>query len=60
MGSLLQQLANNEAILLMYVADELPPADRSEVDQFLLAHSERVEQHEAIVLATQQIGEEGG
>ena len=31
----LQQLENNEAVLLMYAADELPPEDRDEVEQML-------------------------
>jgi anti-sigma factor RsiW len=35
MKSLLQQLENNEAILLMYLADELPAEDRLEVEQLL-------------------------
>ncbi len=35
MTSFLQQLENNEAILLMYLADELPPQDRAEVEQML-------------------------
>jgi hypothetical protein len=35
MKSYLQQLENNEAILLMYLADELPPDDRQEVEQML-------------------------
>jgi hypothetical protein len=35
MASLLQQLENNEAVLLMYIADELPPEDRREVEQML-------------------------
>src|SRR5687767_12331934 len=35
MPSLLQQLENNEAVLLMYIADELPADDRREVDQML-------------------------
>jgi hypothetical protein len=35
MKNLLQELENNEAILLMYLADELPPADRLEVEQML-------------------------
>ena len=33
--SLLQQLENNEAVLLMYLADELPPDDRAEVEQLM-------------------------
>lgn len=35
MRSLLQQLENNEAILLLYTAGELPPEDRAEVEQML-------------------------
>jgi anti-sigma factor RsiW len=35
MPSLLQQLENNEAVLLMYLADELPADDRVEVEQML-------------------------
>jgi len=35
MASLLQQLENNEAILLMYLADELGVEDRREVEQML-------------------------
>jgi hypothetical protein len=35
MKSFLQNLENNEAILLMYLADELPAADRLEVEQML-------------------------
>jgi len=34
-ASLLQQLENNEAMLLMYLADELPADDRVEVEQML-------------------------
>jgi hypothetical protein len=36
-ADLLQQLENNEAILLMYLAEELPAEDRAEVDQMLAA-----------------------
>jgi len=35
MPNLLQQLENNEAVLLMYLADELHAEDRAEVDQLL-------------------------
>ena len=35
MKSFLHQLENNEAILLMYLADELPLQDRQEVEQML-------------------------
>jgi hypothetical protein len=34
-ASLLQQLENNEAMLLMYLADELPAEDRDEVERML-------------------------
>src|SRR4051812_12694387 len=35
MSNLLGQLENNEAILLMYLAGELPEEDRAEVEQML-------------------------
>jgi anti-sigma factor RsiW len=35
MSSLIQELENNEALLLMYIADELPAQDRIEVEQML-------------------------
>jgi anti-sigma factor RsiW len=35
MHSLLEQLENNEAVLLMYIAGELPAEDRVEVEQML-------------------------
>jgi hypothetical protein len=35
MSSLIQELENNEALLLMYLTDELPVEDRAEVDQLL-------------------------
>jgi anti-sigma factor RsiW len=34
-ASILQQLPDDEAVLLMYLADELPPGDRTEVEQRL-------------------------
>lgn len=34
---MIEQLDNNEQILLMYLADELPPGDRLEVEQMLAA-----------------------
>ncbi len=37
MSNLLQQLENNEAVLLMYIAGELPDADRAEVEEMLAA-----------------------
>jgi anti-sigma factor RsiW len=39
MSNLLQQLENNEAVLLMYLAGELPETDRAEVDQMLAGDS---------------------
>jgi hypothetical protein len=36
-SNLLRQLENNEAVLLMYLADELPPEDRAEVARMLAA-----------------------
>jgi len=35
MSSLIQELENNEALLLMYLTGELPAEDRAEVDQML-------------------------
>jgi len=35
MGDFLQQLENNEAVLLMYLAGELPDEDRAEVERML-------------------------
>ncbi len=35
MRSLLEQLQNNESVLLMYLAGELPPEDHAEVEQLL-------------------------
>jgi len=35
MASVLQQLDTNQAVLLMYLADELPAAERGEVDRML-------------------------
>jgi hypothetical protein len=35
MSSLIQELENNEALLLMYFTDELPVEDRAEVEQML-------------------------
>lgn len=43
MSSFLQNLENNEAILLMYLANELPAEDRAEVEEML--------QHDANLLA---------
>jgi hypothetical protein len=37
MSNLLGQLENNEAVLLMYLAGELPEEDRAEVEQMLAA-----------------------
>ena len=48
MKSVLNQLENDEAILLMYVADELPAMDRAAVDRRLIAESSFREQLESI------------
>ncbi|HEX2972573.1 MAG TPA: hypothetical protein VHP11_09580 [Tepidisphaeraceae bacterium] len=37
MASLLEKLGDNQAILLMYLAEELPPQERAQVDQMLAA-----------------------
>ena len=42
MSNLLQQLENNEAILLMYLAGELPEPDRVEVEQMLVSNPRRL------------------
>lgn len=44
MTTLLTKLENNEAILLMYLANELPAEDREEVEQ-LLDRDENMRQH---------------
>ena len=50
MGSLLQQL-NNESLLLMYIADELPAEDRADVDQMLAGSPTMQAELEAIQAA---------
>jgi ElaB/YqjD/DUF883 family membrane-anchored ribosome-binding protein len=54
MTSYLQKLENNEAILLMYLAGELPEADRKEVDQ-MLASDARLRSELEILRQTQQL-----
>ena len=39
MAGLIHNLENNEAVLLMYLAGELPPEDRAEVEQMLRSDS---------------------
>ncbi len=48
MKSLLPQLQDDEAILLMYVADELPPADRSVVERRLNTETSLRDQLDAL------------
>jgi anti-sigma factor RsiW len=48
MKSVLKQLADNESILLMYLADELPPRDRQAVEQRLASDGELRRQLEAL------------
>ncbi|MGD0461311.1 MAG: hypothetical protein ABSB74_02365 [Tepidisphaeraceae bacterium] len=54
MRSFLQNLENNEAILLMYMADELPQADRLEVEQ-MLASDAGLRRELEILRQTQQL-----
>jgi len=54
MKSYLQKLENNEAILLMYLADELPPQDRAEVEQ-MLASDARLRGELEILRQTQRL-----
>ncbi len=61
MPSLLEQLENNEAVLLMYIAGELPEEDRVEVEQMLQTDARlradlndlrgAMEGHEAMMIA---------
>lgn len=55
MSSLLQQLANNESVLLMYLADELPPEDRAEVEQMLQTDARLRAELDRITLAHQGV-----
>jgi|SRR5208282_89388 len=48
MKSVLKQLQDNEAILLMYLADELPPGDRQKVEQRLAAEEGLRQQLQAL------------
>jgi hypothetical protein len=50
----LQHLENNEAILLMYLADELSPEDRAEVEQ-MLASDAAMRRELEILRQTQQL-----
>lgn len=54
MTSSLQKLENNEAILLMYLAAELPPQDRAEVQQ-MLASDAGLRSELEILRQTQQL-----
>lgn len=54
MTSYLQQLENNEAILLMYLAGELPESDRAEVEQ-MLGSDARLRADLAILRQTQEL-----
>jgi anti-sigma factor RsiW len=61
MDSILNQLENDQAILLMYLADELPPADRTEVDRRLARDAALCAQLEELrachKVVTQSLGE---
>jgi hypothetical protein len=49
--SLLEQLENNEAVLLMYLAGELPAQDRAEVEQLLATDASLRRELEALSAA---------
>lgn len=51
MSTLLNQLQNNEAVLLMYIANELPPTDREEIENLLKNDDQLRTQYESILLA---------
>lgn len=51
MPNLLQELQNNEAVLLMYVTDELPDEDRAEVEQMLASDASLRAELEEVRLA---------
>lgn len=55
MSSLLQQLANNESVLLMYLADELPAEDRAEVEQMLQTDARLRAELDRITVAHQSV-----
>jgi anti-sigma factor RsiW len=57
MRSLLEQLDSNESILLMYLADELPAADRVEIDKRLAADESLRAQLETLQKAQQSMTE---
>lgn len=50
MSSLMHKLASNEAVLLMYLADELPDEDRAELEQMLANDDALREQLDALRL----------
>ena len=51
MSNLLHELENNEAILLMYIAGELPEEERREVEQMLSADSTLRGMHDELRMA---------
>ncbi|GIW78009.1 MAG: hypothetical protein KatS3mg104_3072 [Phycisphaerae bacterium] len=51
MSTLLNQLQNNEAVLLMYIANELPPADRQEIEHLLKTDDQLKAQYQTILSA---------
>jgi anti-sigma factor RsiW len=48
MAGLIHNLENNEAVLLLYLGDELPPEDRAEVEQMLRSDSGLAETLESL------------
>jgi anti-sigma factor RsiW len=57
MHSILQQLDNDEAILLMYLADELPPQDRAAVEARLAAEEALMSQLHNLRAMHESIGQ---
>jgi hypothetical protein len=57
-ASVLQQLQSNEAVLLMYLADELPGGDRTEVERMLAVDAGMREQLERLREAYGRVADE--
>jgi hypothetical protein len=57
MSNLLQQLENNEAVLLMYLAGELPDDDRAEVEQMLASDPALRQALEELAALQEGVGE---
>jgi hypothetical protein len=60
MASLLNKLGSNEAVLLMYLADELPPEDHADVQQMLASDEALRDQLQSLRQLRTQVGEQFG